>query len=476
MPTRKVDVAIIGAGTAGLNARRAALKHGASVVMIEHGPYGTTCARVGCMPSKLLIAAADAAHEIQHAPRFGVHAQGGLRIDDRAVLERVRQERDRFSGFVVKATESIPAEQKIRGQARFVAPTTLEVTPEAGGEPVQVEARAVVIATGSSPWDPPVLRGAADRLLHNDEVFELETLPESVAVVGTGIIGLELGQALQRLGVRTSFFTIDDMLGPLTDPVVKASAREVFGAELDLHMEVQITEVVPTDTGLELAWTDAGGAAHRRSFDRLLAATGRRPNVADLGLEHTGLELVRGMPQFDAQTMQCGDAPIFIAGDATNDRPLLHEAADEGEIAGANAARHPAVQPGQRRWPLAIVFVAPQMAMVGRSFAQLTAAGDEFAIGQVSFGDQGRARVMGQNAGHVRVYGSVPEGRLLGAEMLGPRVEHTAHLLAWAGQLGLAADEILDLPFYHPVVEEGIRTALRDLSAQVAQQRSEPSP
>jgi dihydrolipoamide dehydrogenase len=116
--TREVDVAIIGAGTAGMTAYRSALAHTDNVVVVEHGPYGTTCARVGCMPSKLLIAAAEAAHGIELAPRFGVRA-GPARIDGRAVMQRVRDERDRFVGFVLDAVERWPDEHRLRGRARL---------------------------------------------------------------------------------------------------------------------------------------------------------------------------------------------------------------------------------------------------------------------------------------------------------------------------------------------------------------------
>jgi dihydrolipoamide dehydrogenase len=369
---------------------------------------------------------------------------------------------------VVKDVEALEPQQKIRGRARFVEPTALEVVPVDGGDPLRIEAKAVVIATGSSSWAPPVLAGAGDRLLHNDDVFELESLPKSMAIIGTGIIGIELGQALHRLGVRTSFFTIDDMIGPMTDPAVKGAAQEIFRSELDLHLEVKITAVERTEQGIRIAWTDPAGESHDAEYQQLLAATGRRPNVADLGLEHAAIELdPKGLPLFDPSTMQCGDAPVFIAGDANNQRPLLHEASDEGQIAGANAARYPAVEQRFRRFPLAIVFSDPQMAIVGPSHAELTAAGTDFEAGEVDYGGQGRARVMGKNAGLVRVYGEHPSGRFLGAEMLGPRVEHTAHLLAWAGQQQLSVDQMLALPFYHPVVEEGLRTALRDVAAKL---------
>src|SRR5205085_4327730 len=177
----KVDVAVIGAGTAGLAAYRAARAAGARAIIIEGGPYGTTCARVGCMPSKRLIAAAEAAHAIGRAPDFGVHVDGAVRIDGRRVMDRVRRERDRFVGFVLQGVEAIPAADRIAGYARFVDRTTLQV--ENGP---RIHTRSVVIATGSRPVVPAMLQSLGDRLIVNDDIFEWDTLPRSVAVFGPG--------------------------------------------------------------------------------------------------------------------------------------------------------------------------------------------------------------------------------------------------------------------------------------------------
>jgi dihydrolipoamide dehydrogenase len=461
MQTVRTDVAVIGAGTAGLNARRQAEAAGASALLVEDGPYGTTCARVGCMPSKLLIAASDAAHHVAGAGRFGVVVPGTSRIDGRAVLERVRRERDRFAGFVVGATEALPESRRLRGRARFLAPGLLEV-----GDHTRVEARAVVVATGSVPVVPEFLEPLGADVLTNDSIFELTDLPESVAVVGTGVIALELGQALARLGVRTAIFGRSDHVGPATDPAVQASVRGVLGAELDLRLGARV-QVSPRAGGAHVAWQARDGRRGEEHFERVLAAAGRRPRLAGLELAKAGVALdARGIPHFDPTTMQCGDAPVFLAGDATGDRTLLHEAADEGRIAGANAARFPDVRPERRRTPLAIVFTRPEIARVGRSWAELDPG--EVEIGEVSYEDQGRARVMGENAGCVRVYGRRGCGTLVGAEMFGPRVEHTAHLLAWAVEQQLRVEEALACPFYHPVIEEGIQTALRDLAARLA--------
>ena len=458
MAELKVDVAIIGAGTAGMRAYREASQVTDSVLLIEGAQYGTTCARVGCMPSKLLIAAAEAAHHGRQTAAFGV-TYAPPEIDGRAVMTRVREERDRFVGFVVEAVEAWPERHRVKARARFRSDRELELD-----DGRVVEADRIVIATGSRTNVPPPFAEFGDRLIVNDDLFEWETLPGSVAVFGAGVIGLELGQALHRLGVRVSLFGRDHLVGPITDPEVRASALALFGAEMDFHPHAEVARRARVGDGVEIDLV-ADGVTRTERFDHVLAATGRRPNVDDLGLDATSLALdARGVPLFDFHTGRCGDSRIFIAGDAMNRFPLLHEAADEGFAAGYNAARFPEVRRFRKSAPISVVFTDPQIMMVGASFAELTEAGADFAVGSLDWADQGRARVMGVNRGLLRVYGDRNDGRFLGAEMIGPRAENIAHLLAWCVQSGLTVPQMLERPFYHPVLEEGVRTALRSLN------------
>ena len=469
MHTLEVDVAVIGAGTAGLAAYRAAVARGKRALLIEGGPYGTTCARVGCMPSKLLIAAAEAAHMLQAAPGFGVHP-GVTRIDGRAVMARVRSERDRFVGFVLDSVAAMPARDKLRGHARFTGAHTLAVADGAHATATTVHAARIVIATGSTPTRVPPLANGGPAVITSDDVFELIDLPRSMAVIGTGVIGLELGQAMARLGVRVVFFARGGSVAQISDPELLHVASTTLGVELDIRFQRRIVDAVADGAAVLLSTRDAAGADCVERFDYVLQAAGRTPNVHGIGIEHTGLVLDgAGIPLFDTTTMQCGTSHIFIAGDADNERTVLPEAADEGRLAGDNAARFPDVRPGLRRTPLVIAFTEPQIATVGASYRQLCADGrPKFAVGMVSFENQGRSRVMRQNHGMLRVYAEYGTGRFLGAEMIGPRAEHLGHLLAWACQARMTVEQMLDMPFYHPVIEEGVRTALRALHAELA--------
>lgn len=472
MQSLQVDVAILGSGTAGLSAYRAATQAGKRAVMIENGPYGTTCARVGCMPSKLLIAAAESAQHIRESAPFGVHSSAP-EINGREVMDRVRRERDRFVSFVVEDIESFPEADRLRGHARFVEPHLIQIDDH-----TQVRAANIVIATGSRPNIPAPFKAAGDRLIVNDNVFEWDELPRSVAVFGPGVIGLELGQALHRLGVNIRLFGRGGLVGPLQDEVIRQYAEKTFAEEFPLHADAQVEDIRREQDQVVIRFyhPDRARVIEER-FDYLLAATGRRPNVDQLNIEAAGLKLdAQGVPAFDPTTLQClnqDDTPshIFISGDANNDKPLLHEASDEGRIAGHNAAHYPQVNPGHRRTPIAVVFSDPQLAMAGETLPQLKQRLDEaqLAIGEVSFENQGRSRVMRINKGLLRVYADKCSGQLLGMEMVGPRAEHIAHLLAWSIQQQLTIKQLLEMPFYHPVIEEGVRTALRDVAHQLVQ-------
>jgi len=459
---RKVDVAVIGAGSAGLPAFRAARMHTEKVVLIEGGIYGTTCARVGCMPSKLLIAASEAAHSVENASKFGVYSSKPT-INGRDVMERVRSERDRFVGFVLESVENIDQMHHFRGHAHFLDNHTIQV------EDKIIEAKSVVIATGSSPKLMPMFEGLGERLVVNDDIFEWETLPESVAVFGPGVIGLELGQALHRLGVRIHIFGLSGSLKPLSDMGIKSYAENLFKDEFPIDTKADIQGLELENGQVKISFVDHNNGEEKEElFDFLLAATGRLPNVNDLGLENTELELDSlGVPLYNSATMQCGNSSIFIAGDVNNDLPLLHEAADEGQIAGDNAGRFPDIKTGLRRSPVTVVFCDPQIAIVGNSWSELE-GNENVVTGKVSFEGQGRSRIILKNKGLMHIYADQNSGLFLGSEFIGPHAEHLAHLMSWAHQQKMTIQQMLEMPFYHPVIEEGLRTALRDAKSKLS--------
>ncbi len=454
--TREVDVAIVGAGTAGLAALAEVRRAGRSFVLIDGGELGTTCARVGCMPSKALLQVASDFARRGRFERTGIVGGGQLSVDGAEVLEHVRDLRDIFVDRVLAGTVDELGEAFIAEPARFEAPGVLLAGKH------RVRAARVVLATGSHPHLPPAWAGLGDRVLTTDEVFELEALPASAAVIGLGVAGLELGQALARLGVQVTGIDAATTVGGLSDAAVARAAVETLTREFPLHLG-QSPRIEARDDGLRVHLDG-------RHFDveRAIVCVGRRPNLEGLGLDSLGVPMGdNGVPSYDPTTMQVPGHDLFLAGDVTTARPVLHEAADEGRIAGYNAARRQA-RAFRRRVALSIVFSDPNLCAVGADFAHAEAA--DAVVGEMRFGPVGRALIMGRNRGLLRLYARRRDGRLLGAELCAPDGEHLAHLLAWAVQQNLTVAAMLRMPYYHPVIEEAVQAALYAMLPSIEQQ------
>lgn len=454
------DVVIIGAGTAGQTAYSQAIKYSNNILVINDGKWDTTCARVGCMPSKLLIEAAKRVHKSHTAGEFGIY--NTTHIDGAQVMQRVQQKRDYFAGHAQAEVDAWPTEQKLQGHASFVNANTLKV-----GEQL-IHAKATVIATGSVPVVPEgwyeKLQG---RLLTSDTVFELLTLPKSLGVIGTGAIGIELAQAFARLGVQVHVFARKTLLGGLSSPELRQQATDLIAQDLNLISNSSIQNAQLVNDAVQISYM-ANGQTTTLDVDYLLYATGRSANLADLNLQNIDSKYLGRLTSYiNEQTRQLDLLPLFVAGDVAESRALQHEAAYAGRVAGMNAARYPHIEALKPYTPLGIVFSDPQMATAGQGYEQLTNSNIEFRTSIVSFQRQGRATVMAENKGGIQLYGCPTTRKLLGAELLTVEAEHMAHLLTWSIQQGMTVDQLLTMPFYHPVLEEGLRSAITRLKREI---------
>ena len=446
-------MAILGAGTAGLGALREVRKVTESFVVVNDGPWGTMCAWVGCMPSKALIEAAGALHRSRALSEFGISGAEELRVSRSAVLARVRRVRDAFVAETLQLTSDL-GERAVSGRGRLRGPNRIVVDGD------EMAADQIILATGSRPIVPEKWRSLGDRLLTTDTLFEAPSLPERIAVLGLGPVGVELAQALARLGCEVAAFESEKILAGLNDEAVHACLLDVLRADLRVSLghEVELSAAaggVRVQAGPESVVTPA-----------VLLALGRRRNLDGLGLETLGVKLdSHGLPEVDPATMQIGKLPVFLAGDAVGDRPIQHEASDEGHIAGRNAVGG-SVRRYERRVPLGIVFTHPSVAWVGARLARLDR--EQVVIGEESFADQGRARLGLRGGGKLRVYAERTSGALLGAELCAPDGEHLAHFLALAIERGCTVRELLRAPIYHPSLEEGLRGAVREAAKQLA--------
>ncbi|MCB1785752.1 MAG: dihydrolipoyl dehydrogenase [Gammaproteobacteria bacterium] len=463
MQEREVDVAIIGSGSAGLYAMGKVRPSGKSVVLINGGELGTTCARVGCMPSKAVVQVAEDFHRRGVFKRFGLEGEEKLSLDVAEAMGYVQDLRDMFVERVISnSTDKMPEGMFIEGYTRFVGPNLLEMD-----DGQRIRAGRVIVATGSRPIIPDAWQPFRDRIITTDDFFDLEHLPRSIAMVGLGVVGLELGQSLHRLGCEVVGMDIQEAIGGLTDPAAIKAAIDIVGQEFPLWLG-HGAEISEGTNGL--LKVSAGDKSIE--VERVFASIGRQPNVEKLGLETIGAPTNdRGIPIYDPHTMQVGDLPVFLAGDVTGERPLLHEAGDEGRIAGHNAVSE-TITAFQRKTPLSITFCDPNIVQVGQNYASLDP--DTTAVGEVQMGPVGRALIMAKNKGVIRVYADKASGRMLGAEMVCAKAENLGHLLAWCIQRDLTVGELLQMPFYHPVIEEALQAALYDLYAKVDKKNPGP--
>lgn len=459
MNIKNYDVVIIGSGTAGLSARREVEKITDNYVVIDNGELGTTCARVGCMPSKVLIQVANDYYRRHSYSDVGIEGSANLSIDHVKVMKHVRKLRDRFVGGVLKSMEEWKKDHFIKGKASFVNRDTIKV--EESNKVYEIRSKKIIIATGSKPFIPKEWECYKKYFIDTDYFFELDKLPESVAVFGLGVIGMELGQALHRLGVDVVGITRRRSIAGLTDPELQSYATKKFEEEMDLSFSG--VNIVGEENNKIIV--ESGGKEWR--VDKVFMTMGRRPQLSSLNIESLGLETDdRGIPKYDMNTMQVHGTSIYIAGDVTADLAILHEASDEGRIAGRNILNNQN-EKFERRVPLAVVFSDPNIALIGKSYMDLKNEGIDFEVGEVSFEGQGRSIVMGKNKGLLRIYGDKSSGKILGAELMAPSGEHLAHLISWLISFNATVFDSLSLPFYHPVVEEGLRTALRDLASKI---------
>lgn len=461
--TFDVDIAVIGAGTAGMHAFSTAQRAGARVLMIDHGPLGTLCARVGCMPSKALLHAAQRWHTLRSLlPEGGLSQLPAGHTTPQQLWHEALGIRDQLVAGNVQQVHALGRANLLQASARFVAPDTLSLS-----DGCKVKARAFVVATGSEAIKPPNLVAAlGDALITTDELFYLKEIPHSVAVMGLGAIGLEMGLALSRLGVQVAAAGRSPVLAKISDPEVAAAAAQYFGAQLPMALSER--DITVRREGAQVVM-QAGALQHRAQY--LLAALGRVPRLVGLEVGQAGVRMdAQGRPEMVSGSLQCVGTRIFMAGDAVGHPALMHEAGHEGTLAAQQALKTLGngawadIAPRHRTTPMAIVFSDPDIAEVGQRFDQLP---PDAVIGTVNGRQSGRSKLMQAPHHLVRLYADRGTGRLLGASLLCTGGEHLAHQLAWAIQRGETVQSLLQLPYYHPTIEEMIDTALRAMRREI---------
>jgi len=446
---RDWDLILIGGGSGGLTAATAARKLGARVLLIDKNALGGDCLFTGCVPSKTLLRTAKLAHEMRGAARWGLGAVEPV-VDGARVMARVREVIARIAEHDAPARfEALGVTVRI-GAPRFVSPEELEL------DGARLRARAFIVATGSRPALPPVEGLAEVPFLTNETVWGIEAIPSSLAVLGGGPTGVELGQAFARLGAKVTIVEAADRLLPREEPELAAALRLRLEAEgIAVHTATAIARARRDGGDLVLDGNQSGGAVTVRAA-RLLVAAGRRPNHEGLGLDAAGVDVDARRIVVDDE-LRTTNPRIFAVGDVIGRLPFTHTAGMEAVVAVRNALLPLASRADYRAVPW-VTFTDPELARVGLTEAEARAReGREVAVVSARYDETDRALTDGVEAGLAKIV--TAGGRVVGAHLLGAAAGEIVHVAALAVKEKLPLRALASMSWAYPTLSEVLRKA-----------------
>ena len=466
MGSEHFDFVVIGGGSAGYAAARTAREAVNRVAIIDGSKdLGGLCILRGCMPSKTLIYSAEMLHQAQRGTLFGlnipnaaadmsaIHARKLRMIDDFASYRQSQLQSDRFTLF--------------RDFASFVDEETVELRTSG----LRITADHFLIATGSDV-NSPTIPGLADvPSWTSDDILELETRPESIIVLGGGIVATELGQFLQRIGTKVTLI----QRSPAILKEASANAAHVVMQALrdegmTLFTDTHITRISKSPGGVTVEFT-VQGAPRRAEAAHLFNALGRRPSTRGLGLDAAGVELAQS-GQIVVDAFQRTHNPrIYAAGDATGPYEIVHLAVMQGEVAAKHACGLP-TQPVDYTTRTSVVFTDPQIAEAGLPLLEAQQQDFDLIEAEYPFDDHGRSILMEARYGYVRAWADKKTGQLIGAECVGKDAGELIHTMAVAVQLKAKVADLVKVHWYHPTLAEIWSYPLEDLLEQITESAS----
>ena len=458
---QRFDLIVVGGGSAGFAAAIKGADLGAAVAIVEGGTLGGTCVNVGCVPSKTLLRAAEAQHRRSNHGFAGIPSSNGrpdwplLRAEKDALVADLRQAK------YADVLRSYPSISLIRHRAVVASPR--QVRLDSGDN---LGADRIIVATGSSPWAPPIAGLAEAGYLDNTSLMALERLPESLIVLGASAVGLELAQVCARLGVRVTVLEALPRIMPAEDPAIGEALGGFLRAEgLDIHVNVAVSSVSRNADGYSLSVTD--GQQWEVRGDQVLVATGRRPNASGFGLEEIGVALGKKGEIVVNENLQSSVSSIFAAGDVLGDPMYVYVAAYGGALAAGNA-----LQESRRRYDLSalprVTFTDPAVASVGLTDAGAREAGISPIVSTLPLEHVPRARVARDTRGFIRLVADGASRKIIGAHILAAEAGEMITEPALAIKLGLTIEQLTAT--FHPylTLSEGIKLAAQTFSTDVA--------
>ena len=446
------DLVIIGAGPGGYVAAIRAAQLGLNVACVEENPaLGGTCLRIGCIPSKALLESSERYWQAkEELAKHGIRA-AEVTLDLATMLQRKTQ----IVTTLTRGVETLFKKNKVTrysGRGKIDGPGRVRVTT--AGEPVEIKAKYILIATGSKPAALPGIESDGDRIGTSTEALSYSEVPGHLVVIGAGYIGLELGSVWRRLGAKVTILEFLDRILFGMDAEIAAEARKLFekqGLEFRLRSKVTRARIKGTQCIVECE------GAEPITCDRVLVAVGRSPNTEHLGLESVGIELhKKGYIPVNEHFATSAEG-IYAIGDVIAGPMLAHKAEEEG-IA---CVEHLATGYGHVNYDAiaGVVYTHPEIASVGKTEEQLKEAGIEYHKGVFPFRGNGRARTLGQVEGMIKMLADLKTDRILGVHILGPHAGDLINEAATAIAFAASSEDLARTCHVHPTLGEALREA-----------------
>ncbi|MSV34415.1 MAG: dihydrolipoyl dehydrogenase [Bryobacterales bacterium] len=457
------DVIVVGSGPGGYSAAVRAGQYGLKTAIIEKdSKLGGCCLHVGCIPTKAFLHTADVWERFQHSVDEGIHCENP-RLDFPLVLNR----KNNIVSKHAKGVEFLMKKHKvdvIQGYGRLAGPGKVEVTSENAKQ--TVEAKSIVLATGSEARVLPGLQPDARRILTNIEILNLTHVPSSLAILGAGAVGVEFASCFHRFGAKVSLFEMLPRIVPVEDEEVSKELERVFKKSgIRVETGARTGNIQVTDSGVRLTATLANGKEETVEAECLLVAIGRKPNTENLGLEGTRVELDRGFIKVDPY-QRTGEPGVYAIGDIVAGTPqLAHVATAEGMVAMAHIAGQPVTPVNKGRIPGA-TYTEPGIGSVGLTEAQARVQGYDVKTGKFPFVANSKASILGRHDGFVKIVSDQKYGEILGVHIIGPE----AFELIGEGVLAMEAEATVETLRHtihaHPTIYEAVGEAFHAVYGQ----------
>jgi len=456
------DLLVIGSGSAGFNAARVAVSLGKRIAIVDSAPQlGGLCILKGCMPSKTLLYSTEILHLAKKGKTFGLRIPSAT-ADMKALHARKKKIIGEFADYRSQALESGKYDV-YRSHARFVDTHTVAL---ADGRTLTAE--KFLIGTGSKVSVPAAVPGLASTpFWTSDDVLDLDFVPESVIVLGGGIVACELAQFLRRIGSKVTQIQRSKTILKDYSPAASEVVQQAFRDEgIVLHTDTQIEKISGDEAGVAVKFT-CGGKTLTRRAKHLFNALGREPNTDSLQLSKAGVKLTPA-GRVKVNRWQQTTAPhIYAGGDVCGPYDLVHLAVAQGELAARHAFGVKGLKPIDPKLLLSVVFTEPALASIGEQERELTARGEKFLVATYPFNDHGKSILMEAHYGYVKVIAEPKRGRILGAEIVGTHAGELIHI--FSGPLALKATvfDLLRAPWYHPTLAEILTYPLEEIAEQI---------